>query len=184
MDFSTQSVSNRQDNQDRQDHLENLWNQNDYNMPTSDFSAQFLGNTNFSSISTQTNSELDSEKQISDSFSGVAESSSTTMFAGGAIAAIQNGISNYFSNKDFQTSMQGNGPYGHSFTAPMHAEQQQNMNSAFSDLRTATLVGSSAFGPEGLAAGIGLTALETGIQNFVSPDQNTVNSTEGIQVAA
>jgi len=90
------------------------------------------------------------------------------------------------SNSKIQAE-QGNGPNGHAFDAVLHAEQQNNLNSDFSNFRTAAITTGSAFGPEGLAAGLGAAAISGLVQNFTSlgtVDQNTTMSTGGNLVNA
>lgn len=68
---------------------------------------------------------------------------------------------------------------GHSFLAPIHTEIENINNSNLTSIENSEIAIGSAFGPEGLAAGLAVA----GITNFVAPmfqqDTAAINSTSG-----
>lgn len=103
---------------------------------------------------------------------------------GSVLAGLQKDVSNEVSQSNLVKAEQGNGPNGHAFDAPLHAQQQVNQDSFFSNIRSAEIVAGSAFGPEGLVAGLGAALLTTGIQQFFQPNENTTQATSGDLVNA
>lgn len=107
-----------------------------------------------------------------------------TVVAGSIVNSIQKDATSYVNENRLLQAEQGTGPNGHAFDAVAHARQENTLADKFSDIKSAEILGGSALGPEGLVAGIGLAAVTTIAQNFISSNENTTQATDGSFVNA
>lgn len=68
---------------------------------------------------------------------------------------------------------------GHSFLAPIHAEIENTNNSNLTSIENSEIALGSAFGPEGLIAGVALAGLTSAIAPSFQQSENVVNTTSG-----
>lgn len=134
--------------------------------------------------------EEGSSSVVSSAETAVEGASSTipSLAVGVAASTLMDSFTNS-NNSDLKIQAeQGNGPNGHAFDAVQHADQQNNLNNQFSSFRTAAITTGSAFGPEGLAVGLGVAAASSLVQHFdtslSTPNENTTMSTGGNLVNA
>lgn len=103
--------------------------------------------------------------------------------AGLGLSALDTTLTNSVNQSNLIAARQGNGPGGHAFDAVNHAEANANFNSINSSIQSALIAGGSAFGPEGLVAGVGLAGIEEGVSQIFSPSTNTTQGLSGDMVS-
>lgn len=99
------------------------------------------------------------------------------------IGALDTAITSNINQSNLIAARQGNGPGGHAFDAVNHAEANANFNSVNSTIQSALIAGGSAFGPEGLVAGMALAGVEEGVAQVFSPSINTTQGLNGDMVS-
>jgi hypothetical protein len=115
---------------------------------------------------------------LSDTFPKIASSTSNSLFGAALITNLNSSITSTTNQKNIDIAKMGNGPEGHAFDAVYHAELGANQSRLNSDIENATITLGSAFGPEGLVAGLAGAAVEAMfLPNQI--DSNTTMSTTG-----
>lgn len=142
----------------------------------------YFGNRSFdleSEFSTLENSSsFSSSMSLSDSFPEISASASNSLFGAALITNLNSSITSNANQKSIDIAKMGNGPEGHAFDAVYHAELSASQSRFNTDIENATITLGSAFGPEGLVAGLAGAAIES-VFLPSQIDSNTTMSTTG-----
>jgi len=113
--------------------------------------------------------------------SSAAESISFGEGLAAPAAFLTHSILSSSANAQYQNDLQGNSVAGHSYLAPLQANQNLNQHNLQNDVASALVGAGSMFGPEGLVAGLAAGAVVSSI-DFSSPVE--VPTDTGEQISA